>query len=68
MEGRPLTEEELIERATLGDPEAYEVLVREYQDVAFRVAYLIAGNPSDAEDAAQEGFIKAYIALPRFNT
>ena len=37
-----------------------------YQGIAFRTAYLIAGNASDAEDAAQEGFVKAYRALGRF--
>ena len=45
---------------------AYERLVREHQAVAFRTAYLITGNASDAEDAAQEGFVKAYRALSSF--
>jgi RNA polymerase sigma-70 factor (ECF subfamily) len=34
--------------------------------VAFRTAYLVARNASDAEDAAQEAFVKAYYALARF--
>ena len=33
----------------------YEALVRSYQDLAFRTAYVIAGGSADAEDAAQEG-------------
>ncbi len=66
MEGRPLDEEELVERARGGDARAYEVLVRRYQDLAFRTAYVIAGGSADAEDAAQEGFVKAWYALPRF--
>ena len=37
-----------------------------YQGVAFRTAYLLTGSASDAEDAAQVGFIKAWAALPRF--
>jgi RNA polymerase sigma-70 factor (ECF subfamily) len=41
------------------------VLVRRYQDLAFRTAWVIAGG-ADAEDAAQEGFVKAWYALPRF--
>lgn len=45
---------------------AYETLVRRYETLAFRVAYLVTGSAGDAEDAAQEGFVRAYYALPRF--
>jgi RNA polymerase sigma factor (sigma-70 family) len=69
MEGRPLDDEsELIERAKRGEGGAVEELVRRYQDVAFRVAYLITGDGEEAKDAAQSAFIKAYYALPRFRT
>ena len=57
------TEAALVERARSGDVAAYEELVRQYQQVAFRVAYLIAGSAQEAEDAAQEGFLRAYRAL-----
>jgi RNA polymerase sigma-70 factor (ECF subfamily) len=40
--------------------------VRENQQVAFRAAYLVTGSAAEAEDAAQEGFVKAWQALPRF--
>jgi RNA polymerase sigma factor (sigma-70 family) len=40
--------------------------VRDHQDVAFRAAYLVTGSAAEAEDAAQEGFVKAWQALPRF--
>jgi len=40
--------------------------VRSHQAVAFRTAYLITGDASEAEDAAQEAFVKAYRALGRF--
>jgi len=66
VEGRPLDEQELVERAREGDARAYEALVRRYQDLAFRTAFVIAGGSADAEDAAQEGFVKAWSALPRF--
>jgi RNA polymerase sigma-70 factor (ECF subfamily) len=65
VEGRPLEDAELIERARAGEVMAYEELVRRYQDVAMRTAHLISPD-GDAEDAAQEAFIKAYRALPRF--
>src|SRR4051812_8051657 len=63
---RPLDEAELIERARHGDLEAWETLVRTYQGIAFRTAYLLAGNAADAEEAAQDGFVKAHRALGRF--
>ena len=37
-----------------------------HEGAAFRVAYLLLGSASDAEDAAQEGFVRAYLALARF--
>ena len=68
MGGRPLddTDSGLVERARRGDVRAYEELVRRYQDVAFRLAYTILGSAEEAEDAAQEGFVRAYHALDRF--
>jgi RNA polymerase sigma-70 factor (ECF subfamily) len=66
VEGRPLTDSELIERARTGDLAAYEELVRRYEQQAFRAAYLICGDADEARDAAQEGFIRAWRALSRF--
>jgi RNA polymerase sigma factor (sigma-70 family) len=63
---RPLDESALVERARRGDEQAYEELVRAHQGIAFRTAYLLAGNAGDAEEAAQDGFVKAYRALGRF--
>jgi RNA polymerase sigma-70 factor, ECF subfamily len=63
---RPPEDSELVERARGGDEGAYEELVRAHQGIAFRTAYVIAGNASDAEEAAQEAFVKAYRALGRF--
>ena len=40
--------------------------MRAHQGIAFRTAYLVAGSAAEAEEAAQEGFIKAYRALGRF--
>jgi len=64
--GRPLDESDLIGRARRGDTHAYEELVYAHQGIAFRTAYVIAGNAADAEDATQDGFVKAWRALGRF--
>jgi RNA polymerase sigma-70 factor (ECF subfamily) len=64
--GRPLDETELVTLAQGGDAAAYEELVRMHQGIAFRTAYMVAGSAADAEDAAQDAFVKAYQALHRF--
>jgi RNA polymerase sigma factor (sigma-70 family) len=61
-------EEALVERARRGDPNAFEELVLAYQSLAFRTAFLIAGDATDAEEAAQDGFVKAHRALGRFRS
>ncbi len=66
MEGRPLEDAELVDLARDGDVPAYEELVSRYQGIAFRVAWLVARQAGEAEDAVQEAFVKAYYALPRF--
>jgi RNA polymerase sigma factor (sigma-70 family) len=69
VEGRPLDrseDDELIERAKRGDVRSYEQLVERYQGIAVRTAYLVTRASQDAEDAAQEAFVKAYYALHRF--
>ena len=55
----------MIDRARAGEVAAYELLVRRYQDVALRTAYVVAPE-ADAADAVQDAFLKAYAALPRF--
>lgn len=64
MEGRPLDDSELIERARQGEISAYEQLVERHRVMAARVAYVICGE--EAEDATQEAFVKAWRALPGF--
>ncbi|MFN2591128.1 MAG: RNA polymerase sigma factor [Actinomycetota bacterium] len=66
MEGRPLEESELVERAQSGEIEPFEELVRTYQQLALRTAHVITGDAADAQDAAQEAFVKAFYALGRF--
>jgi RNA polymerase sigma factor (sigma-70 family) len=68
VEGRPPDDAALADRARRGDERAFEELVRMYQGLAFRTAFLLTGSSTDAEDAAQVGFVKAWRALPRFRS
>jgi RNA polymerase sigma-70 factor (ECF subfamily) len=63
---RPLDEASLVVRAKHGDAAAYEELVHRHQAIAFRVAFVAAGDRGDAEEAVQDGFVKAFRALGRF--
>jgi RNA polymerase sigma-70 factor, ECF subfamily len=63
---RALTEGELVALARDGDGDAYASLVRAHQDVAFRTAMLITQDAAEAEEAAQDAFVKAWRALARF--
>jgi len=59
-------EQELIRRAKGGDVMAYDALVRAYETLAFRAAYLVTRDESDAADAAQDAFVRAFRALGSF--
>jgi RNA polymerase sigma-70 factor (ECF subfamily) len=58
----------LAERSQNGDHMAYGHLVKRHQDVAFRTAFLVTRSAADAEDAAQDGFVKAYLKIGAFDT
>ena len=64
VEGRPLEERELVRRAQRGDERAFAELMRMHQEIAFRVAYLVAGL--EADESVQDAFLKAWRALWRF--
>lgn len=57
---------DLISRAAGGDTSAFQALVERHRTMVYRVAYQFAGNHHDAEDIAQEVFIKVYRSLDRF--
>lgn len=59
-------ESEWIARAQAGDKAAYGQIVQRYQRLVISVAYHQGLDLAAAEDAAQEAFIKAWLALPRF--
>jgi RNA polymerase sigma-70 factor (ECF subfamily) len=58
---------EAIRRAANGDAAAWEPLVRAHQEAVFRLAYLLLGDPDEAEDVAQETFLRAWKHLQRFD-
>ena len=66
MEDRPPSDVALAERARNGDERAFEELLRMYQGIAFRTAYLLTGSAVEAEEAAHVAFLKAWQTLPRF--
>ena len=59
-------ERSLLEKAQRGDVSAFEEIVRENEKTVFNLALRQLGNREDAEDAAQDVFIKAYTALGSF--
>lgn len=69
MASRPPDDDrQTVEDARRGDTAAYTRLVRSNEEIAFRTAYLITRNAADAEEAAQDGFAKAFRALGRFRS
>lgn len=61
-----LREQEWLARAQRGDLAAYDALVRQYEQLAFRAAFLITRDANEAADAAQDAFVRAYRALGSF--
>ena len=56
----------LVQRARRGDLEAYDELVQRYQERIYATVYHMTSNHEDANDLAQESFIKAFQALKSF--
>lgn len=59
-------EDALVHRAQKGDLAAYDDLVRRYQERIYATLYHMTSNHEDANDLAQEAFIKAYTAIKSF--
>lgn len=65
-EPEPIEEAILVERARSGQMEAYDELVRRYQERIYATVYHMTSNHEDANDLAQEAFIKGFHALKSF--
>jgi RNA polymerase sigma-70 factor, ECF subfamily len=59
-------ESKLVRDAQAGDGRAFAEIVRRYQRAMYRLAYGFVRSPADADDVAQETFVRAYRALGRF--
>lgn len=62
----PVDERVLVKRAQKGDLSAYDQLVQRYQERIYATIYHMTSNHEDANDLAQDAFIKAYRALKSF--
>jgi RNA polymerase sigma-70 factor (ECF subfamily) len=62
-----VTETQQIHLALQGNHAAWEALMRTHQEPVFRLAYLLLGDPDEAEDITQETFVRAYRALKGFD-
>jgi RNA polymerase sigma-70 factor (ECF subfamily) len=61
-----IDESDLIERFKQGDPSAFEAIVRKHQDRIYNLCRYMLRDPQNAQDAAQDVFLKAYRALKDF--
>ncbi len=59
-------EDALIRRAAQGDAAAFDCLVEQFTPRVYALAYRMIGNAEDAQDIAQEAFVRVYHALPRY--
>ncbi|MFD2170081.1 RNA polymerase sigma factor SigW [Tumebacillus lipolyticus] len=62
-----LIEQRIVKRAQKGDRLAFAELVELYKDKLFNLGYRMLGNPQEAEDIAQEAFLRAYANLNKYN-
>ena len=62
-----MDESTLVRHAANGDAAAWESLMVAHQEAVFRLAYLLLGDPDDAEDVAQESFLRAWRNLGKFD-
>jgi RNA polymerase sigma-70 factor (ECF subfamily) len=62
-----MTRMDWVERTLAGDPNAFEQIFEQYKNLVYKTAFLMLENSSEAEDALQEIFLKAYRSLGTYN-
>ncbi|RCK73762.1 MAG: RNA polymerase sigma factor SigW [Anaerolineae bacterium] len=69
VQGEDVREQELrwVQQALAGDTEAFVQLIEIYQRSVYNLCYRMLGNAEDAEDAAQETFLRAFHSLRKFD-
>lgn len=60
------SDQHYIDKTLQGDTDAFAFLVKKYQDMVFTIAHKLMKDTMEAEDMAQEAFIKAFRALPSY--
>jgi RNA polymerase sigma-70 factor (ECF subfamily) len=61
-----MEEKELVQQSKEGNEQAFGFLVKKYETKVFNLAWSLTRDRETADDLAQEAFIKAYVALPKF--
>jgi RNA polymerase sigma factor (sigma-70 family) len=65
-EGREINDEALLKQVLRGNNHAFRLFIEKYRNDIYKVAYSVLRNEKDAEDAAQEIFLKIYYSLPKY--
>lgn len=63
---RPINDQDLIDKVIAGSDHAFRLLVEKYRQDLFRTIYAVLKDQKEAEDAAQEVFLKIYNSLPKY--
>jgi len=65
-DARAISDQDLVARTAAGDDDAYRILVERYSDFVYTVVLRVVRNEEDAEDVAQEAFVRAHGAISKF--
>lgn len=60
------TEKKLVELSISGDIEAFETLIQSHQKKVYNIALRMTKNPEDAQELAQDAFVRAFISIGKF--
>jgi RNA polymerase sigma-70 factor (ECF subfamily) len=66
VDGSPISDDELVDRARKGDSAAFDGLVERHKERVYATIYHMTSNRDDADDLTQETFIRAYRAIRKF--